>query len=153
MSNKITLIFSTFFFFFTISFAADNNTISQNVKKKYKHEEISDSCNSPSSFGQQECVEKKMDIADKELNAAYKALLTKLPEVDGTMGGETGRFPKHGLITAQKAWMKYRDANCQFYGDMHGGAPAWRAVEDFYCRIEMTKSRTKELRKILKDYD
>jgi uncharacterized protein YecT (DUF1311 family) len=157
MIKLITITISILFLFSSISFAADELPakieLPSKTNKSKKQNELnnaeSDPCKSAKGAGQQECAHNKMVIADKELNAIYKALLAKLLEVDGVEGGETGRYPKRGLIEAQKAWIKYRDTNCAFYGDIYGGAPVWRSVEDLYCRTEMTTTRTKELRKFL----
>lgn len=152
MTNKVTITLIIMVLFSVVSFAADNNAVSKNVKKKYSQKKTGNPCESPSGVGQQECAGKKFEIADKKLNSIYKVLLAKLPEVDGTEGGETGKYPKRGLIEAQKAWIKYRDANCDFYGDIYGGAPVWRSAESLNCRVTMTEIRTKELQKYLDDY-
>src|SRR6266478_9105520 len=44
------------------------------------------------------------------LNENYKKLISKLP---------TER--KNALVEAQRAWIKFRDANCGFYADPDGG--------------------------------
>lgn len=153
MVNKIAIIFSILALSSTISFSADTNPANQDIKKKYAREKISDSCNSPSNVGQQECVQGRLETADNELNTVYKELIAKLPDNDGGEGTETARYLQKHLIEAQRTWIKYRDTNCLFFGEIYGGAPGWRAVEEFNCRIEMTKSRTKELKKYLKDYN
>lgn len=156
MIKYLNIILSFLILFSSISFAADQYHPAINKKSKKQHEQnntASDPCESTSGLGQQECAQKKMNIADKKLNAVYKVLLLKLPEVEGTVGGETGRYPKHGLIAAQRAWIKYRDANCEFFGDMYGEAPVWRLAENLNCQVKMTESRTKELQKYLKDYN
>jgi uncharacterized protein YecT (DUF1311 family) len=85
------------------------------------------------------CSAEKYDQADAKMNKLYGQLLAKL---------ET-KQTKERLRTAQRAWIKYRDANCEFFGDIYGGAPVWRSAEDLNCRVEMTTIRTKELRKYL----
>ena len=155
MIKLITITISILFLFSSISFAAEELPAKKKKsKKQYEQNNVtSDPCESTSGMGQQECAAKKMEIADKELNTIYKALLAKLREIDGVEGGETGRYPKKGLIDAQRAWIKYRDANCDFYGDIYGGAPAWRSAESLNCRTEMTEGRTKELQKYFEYYN
>ena len=147
MIKFITITLSVLILLLSISFAADDNeALSKSIKK---YEQKDDPCESTGAMGQQECAQIKMDIADKELNAVYKALLAKLPEVEGVEGGETGRYPKKSLIEAQRAWIKYRDANCQFFGEIYGGSPAWQFAENLNCRTKMTITRTEELRNYL----
>ena len=150
MMKYIRIFFSLMILLSSISFAADNTAINKKQKQRYSFE--GDPCESTSGLGQQECARRKLDIADKKLNSIYKALLAKLPEVAGTEGGETGRYLKKGLIEAQRAWIKYRDANCEFFGDIYGGAPVWRSAENLNCRVAMTEARTKELQKYFDDY-
>ena len=50
---------------------------------------------------------------DARLNENYKRLISKLPTVRKT-----------ALVEAQRAWIKFRDANCGFYADPEGGSAA-----------------------------
>ena len=50
---------------------------------------------------------------DARLNENYKRLISKLPTVRKT-----------ALVEAQRAWIKFRDANCGFYADPEGGSVA-----------------------------
>src|SRR5262245_61343448 len=50
---------------------------------------------------------------DARLNENYKRLISKLP---------TER--KNALVEAQRAWLRFRDANCGFYADPEGGSAA-----------------------------
>ena len=52
-----------------------------------------------------ECVQAKINVSDQRLNAAYKVLLA---QVDAAR--------RQTLLTAQRLWVQYRDANCAFYG-------------------------------------
>jgi uncharacterized protein YecT (DUF1311 family) len=46
------------------------------------------------------------------------------------------------LKTAQRLWIQYRNANCDFYGDEQG---AIREVEGAECLSRMTQDRAIEL--------
>jgi uncharacterized protein YecT (DUF1311 family) len=52
-----------------------------------------------------ECVQAKTNAVDQRLNAAYKALEARI---------EANQ--RQSLLSAQRLWVQYRDANCGFYG-------------------------------------
>lgn len=47
-------------------------------------------------------------------------------------------------MTAQRAWVQYRDANCAFYADPDGGTAAGVAAND--CMLREIAERAAELR-------
>ena len=150
MIKHITIILSILILFSSISFASDDNRIIKKSKKKYERiNSLSELCESTGGLGQQECAQKKMEIADKKLNVTYKELLTKLPEEYGP----DRRNPKKYLIEAQRVWIKYRQTNCEFVGSIFGGAEVWRDAYFENCRVEMTETRTKELQRYFDEYN
>lgn len=54
------------------------------------------------------------------------------------------------LRTAQQAWIKYRDANCDYVSEFSGGGSAV-TFEYNFCLADMTTARAKELNKMLND--
>jgi len=85
-----------------------------------------------------ECSSKKLAAADAELNKTYRQLIPKLNSKDW----ETK------LRTAQQAWIKYRDANCDYESEFSGGGSA-TTFEYNFCLADMTTARTKQLREML----
>lgn len=85
------------------------------------------------TVGLANCLAKARDVADAELNAAYKNLRGKLDAADGQR-----------LVATQRLWIQYRDANCAAERDLYEGgtaaSPAYLA-----CLEAMTRARTKEL--------
>ena len=79
------------------------------------------------------CILAETVRQDARLNENYKRLLSKLA---------TER--KNTLIEAQRAWIKFRDANCGFYADPKGGSAARMAANE--CILNATAHRAKELR-------
>ena len=77
-----------------------------------------------------------LGIADSELNQAYQQL------IKGVSGEE-----RQKLITAEKAWIKYRDTNCAFR--THNFPLSTSMGRQFYsvCKTRITKERTMELRR------
>jgi len=75
---------------------------------------------------------------DARLNENYKKLLSK---------SATER--KNALIEAQRAWIRFRDANCGFYADPEGGSAARMAANE--CILNATADRAKELQLLTSD--
>ena len=79
-----------------------------------------------------DCMWAETKRQDARLNQAYKDVMARLsPE------------RKKQLQEAQRAWIKYRDANCRFYADPDGGSIA--TVNSNDCFMSATASRAKEL--------
>jgi uncharacterized protein YecT (DUF1311 family) len=79
-----------------------------------------------------DCIGVETKHQDARLNKAYKEIMTQLSE-----------SRKKELKDAQRAWIKYRDANCKFYNDPDGGTMATLNSSD--CFMSATASRAKEL--------
>ena len=82
------------------------------------------------------CDSDELDRQDARLNDTYKKLMSKL-----------SRDRKKALLKAQRAWIKFREANCDFWYDPDGGRAA--AFNSNGCRLTMTAARTKELEGML----
>lgn len=89
----------------------------------------------------EEDLYKQYKKAEKELNVVYNTLKNKLTPKD-----------KSALISAQKAWILYRDANCKFLSkeDSDGGVIANKIKLD--CLEQTTRQRIKELKDLMKDF-
>jgi uncharacterized protein YecT (DUF1311 family) len=85
-----------------------------------------------------ECSLKKLADADGDLNKTYRELIAKLGDKKSELK----------LRTAQQAWIKYRDANCDFVMELSGGGSA-STFEYNFCLVDVTTDRTKELRETL----
>ena len=77
--------------------------------------------------------------ADAALNRTYQELAAMLDE------GE-----KAQLKTAETAWLKYRDTNCDFVADQYKGGTI-RPMIAAICLADVTNSRTSELKNQIKD--
>jgi uncharacterized protein YecT (DUF1311 family) len=84
------------------------------------------------------CILAETGRQDARLNENYKRLLSKL-----------GTERKNTLIEAQRAWIKFRDANCGFYADPEGGSAARMAANE--CFLNATVDRAKELQLLTND--
>ncbi|WP_158244332.1 lysozyme inhibitor LprI family protein [Trinickia dabaoshanensis] len=91
------------------------------------------------------CVEKAEGENDRRLNAAYRLLLGALKDE-----ADQGTFTRSHLVAAQRAWIAFRDSECELKADLAGGAPQWRAVNQAQCVSDLTAERAGEL---LRDSD
>jgi len=82
------------------------------------------------------CGSKEIKHQDKRLNNAYKALKKSL-----------SKSRQKELLTAQRLWIKYRDANCGFYNDPNGGSMHRMFAQE--CFMDATRSRADELKSML----
>ena len=82
------------------------------------------------------CTSKEIKHQDKRLNSSYKALKKSL-----------SKSRQKELLTAQRLWIKYRDANCGFYNDPNGGTMHRLFAQE--CFMDATRSRADELKSML----
>ena len=84
------------------------------------------------TMGMIECITAEAQRQDARLNKAYKAVMADLSPAR-----------KKQLLEAQRAWLKFRDANCGFYYDPDGGTLARVNAND--CMMTATAERAREL--------
>jgi uncharacterized protein YecT (DUF1311 family) len=84
------------------------------------------------------CASISYQTADAKLNAAYKKLVA----------GHDGLL-KQKLVKAQRLWIQFRDANCDYEGEGVSGGSAAPMVY-FGCLAQMTTARTKTLESYLR---
>jgi len=86
--------------------------------------------------GMLDCMGAEAERQDKRLNDAYKKLMNELkPE------------RRKELQEAQRLWIKYTEANCNFYLDPDGGTAAKLAASE--CPVLAKATRAKELENLL----
>lgn len=96
-----------------------------------------------STYDMRLCIDAQLQKADKELNETYKRAQAAVKQYD-----DSGEISKR-LVTAEKAWMTFRDASCDLEGaQMLGGSG--ETVILLGCHLDKTQQRTKELNKIIK---
>ena len=99
-------------------------------------------CNNPQTQSQMNiCASIAYQNADRKLNQVYRQLLPKLSAAR-----------KQKLITAQQAWIKFRDSSCEFERSAYeGGSIAPMIYSN--CLADVTEQRTKDLQRYLEDSD
>jgi uncharacterized protein YecT (DUF1311 family) len=84
------------------------------------------------------CADSKYTKADAELNRVYQEL----------MRASGGRDQK--LKSAQLAWLKFRDAQCDYEASFNEGG-SMQPMTYSFCLADVTTARTKQLRESLKE--
>jgi uncharacterized protein YecT (DUF1311 family) len=85
------------------------------------------------------CAHREYEAADAELNKAYNRLASKL-DADA----------RARLKEAELAWIKYRDANCEYESAFYLGG-TMRPMIQSLCLARVTKARTAEIGGQIKD--
>ncbi|CDI09368.1 lysozyme inhibitor LprI family protein [Agrobacterium pusense] len=92
------------------------------------------------------CAGKDYEKADKELNVAYQKLRKLLIERDKAADAD-GKGATDALVTAQRAWVAFRDANCAVAGfQARGGSMEPMLISS--CLAETSGKRAEELRQL-----
>ncbi|MDJ0560233.1 MAG: lysozyme inhibitor LprI family protein [Microcystis sp. M53599_WE4] len=99
-------------------------------------------CNNPQTQSEMNiCASIAYQNADRKLNQVYRQLLPKL-----------SASRKQKLISAQQAWIKFRDSSCEFERSAYEGGSLAPMIYGF-CLADVTEQRTKDLRRYLEDSD
>ena len=84
------------------------------------------------TYAMLDCISEELNTQDARLNGAYQKLKASL-----------SAERKQSLLAAQRLWIQYRDANCDFYYDPEGGT--LHRVMANECMLQETAERAKEL--------
>jgi uncharacterized protein YecT (DUF1311 family) len=90
------------------------------------------------TFSMIDCIVAETSRQDNQLNDNYKRLISKISPKR-----------KEALLSAQRAWIRFRDANCNFYGDPEGGTSARLSADE--CLLNATADRAQELKLLIPD--
>jgi uncharacterized protein YecT (DUF1311 family) len=94
-------------------------------------------CKDPNGRGRNEdllCANSDRQSVDKKLNQTYQRILSRV-------AGER----KASLIEAQRAWVRFKLADCQDDAGYEATAANWRDVFVVKCEAELTKQRLQTL--------
>ncbi|MEX3008047.1 lysozyme inhibitor LprI family protein [Hoeflea sp. TYP-13] len=92
-----------------------------------------------------QCVFEAYDAADRELNRVWKEVLSKIKPDDYLPADDARQWKEH-LIAAQRAWVTFKEEDCQgaVSYEYFGGTGATFAVG--YCLYAHTVARTNNLK-------
>ena len=85
------------------------------------------------------CASRAFQKADAELNKLYQQLMK-----------DAGAGEKARLRAAQVAWLKFRDAHCEYEAFGNTGGSIYPMVHSF-CLAEVTEERAKQFRDTLRE--
>ena len=108
-------------------------------------------CDEPTTqFDMTECAGQDYEAADAELNVQYKATRKVLAERDKDITDGSASAAE-SLLTAQRAWIAYRDAQCETEGlQAQGGTMQPMLVSA--CLANLTTKRTEELKQLAEGF-
>ncbi len=87
------------------------------------------------------CVAQQSVIADAQLNAEYQKALKRTEEEERALREVWAGTELVSLFrAAQRAWLTFRDAECQFIGISSTPSP-WQSVQVEECKLRMTNER------------
>ena len=119
-------------FFAALAIAAASHAVSAHEITLSKQHTACMDKSGDTTMGMIECITAETQRQDARLNQAYKAVMAELL-----------LERKKQLLEAQRAWIKFRDANCSFYIDPDGGTLA--RVNANNCMLTNTAARAHEL--------
>jgi uncharacterized protein YecT (DUF1311 family) len=86
------------------------------------------------------CAHRDYQVADRRLNAAYRALTGKIDARAKTL-----------LVEAQRAWISFRDKECKYEASENEGGSIYPMMVSG-CMARLTNQRTKELKELSDQY-
>ncbi len=90
------------------------------------------------------CASDDFDRADKALNAQWKLTRKAMVDMDANLEADQKGAEK-ALLKGQRAWIEYRDGQCEAEGfSVRGGTMEPMMVDS--CKAHLTDLRTKELK-------
>ncbi|VVM75367.1 lysozyme inhibitor LprI family protein [Pseudomonas fluorescens] len=87
-----------------------------------------------------QCAAQQHKAADKELNALYQQITARL-----TANPDSKKL----MVSAQRAWIAFRDAECKFSASGVGGGSVYPLIFS-NCITDLTKARVETFKNYLK---
>lgn len=91
------------------------------------------------------CAGEDFEQADAELNAVYAKSLAAIPGM-ATEKPYDAKSWEQALRTSQRAWVAFRDAECDGHVPMFWGGGTGTTVAVLGCKTSLTKARTQEIK-------
>jgi uncharacterized protein YecT (DUF1311 family) len=92
------------------------------------------------------CAGIEFEAADKELNAVYERAIKSIPEMAIDDPPFDAKSWEAALRASQRAWLAFRDAECEEHVRMFWTGGTGATVDIIGCKTEKTEARTKELK-------
>lgn len=101
--------------------------------------------NAGSTYEMNVCAGREFEAADKELNDVYKRALAAVPDMATERPYDATSWAD-ALRKSQRAWLAYRDAECEGHVPMFWSGGSGATADMTGCATDLTKARTKELK-------
>jgi uncharacterized protein YecT (DUF1311 family) len=103
------------------------------------------------TFGMAACTQAETQAWDDLLNSEYVALRDRARAMDAGETNPDYAVRADALLTAQRAWIAFRDAECALaYSEFGGGS--MRRLSASGCHLQMTAERTIDLHFMFESY-
>ncbi|MFA0114204.1 lysozyme inhibitor LprI family protein [Vibrio sp. 10N.261.46.E11] len=87
------------------------------------------------------CVEEKMKVANIDLDKTYQEAIMRIVEEEAELQKIEFHIDlEEPFRRAQQAWLKYRDAECEFIGQAYTPS-VWAGVQIEECKLRMILER------------
>lgn len=133
------------FFISSLCFATEQIKAPKQAQPAAQTSESESYCDEGGTLEQVQCLAKITKKLDAEMNAVYQKALTAMPEKSET----DTRKEREQLRKSQRAWLKYKDENCNLIGGMEGGSNLWVTYFSVQCENEAITNRIKFLKGIV----
>jgi uncharacterized protein YecT (DUF1311 family) len=100
-----------------------------------------------SALAERNCYGQLAQDTDREMAAQWKTTLAEMRRRNAENRREKLNLPDmvQSLLDSQRAWLRYRDAQCSMVSDQAGGGTG-RGDLDNRCRIQLNRQRAMDLR-------
>ena len=99
-----------------------------------------------SGLAYRECLDRAATLADAEMTSQWRAALARARQEDRENAGQNKPSMRDGLLTSQRAWLRYREAECAMIGEQAAGGTGLGEMSA-ECVIQLTGQRTDLLRR------
>ena len=93
-----------------------------------------------------QCLDQKHDELDSQLNTLYKEVIRRFPFAD--LAGADKVRSKAEFTSAQREWIRFRDADCATTAMVNGGGDASK-YESLDCLNRHTQQRIADLKRYI----
>lgn len=104
-----------------------------------------DCANASSTVEMNFCAGEDLEKADAELNRLYQKALAAIPEM-ATEKPFDAKSWENALRSSQRAWIAFRDAECDNHVPMFWGGGTGTTSAVLGCKTEKTRTRIEELK-------
>ncbi|QBF26343.1 DUF1311 domain-containing protein [Pseudomonas tructae] len=91
-----------------------------------------------------DCMQQALKRSDRQLNELYHALVARFKDEGATPGRPTQDL---ALKKAQRAWIAFRDASCEFETYESVGGSGYGTIHT-HCLLQQTQARVEYLKRV-----